>query len=165
MDAVGAFEVLTRHGVEFLVIGGMAGRLLGSPTHTDDIDICYSRDDENLERLANALRELGAKLRGPGVPDELPFVLDASSLRLGDTFTLSTRVGPVDILATPSGTRGFGDLERDAVVMPLGDFSVRVVSIDDLIRMKLATGRDKDVIEAHVLGALRNEIEEREQRS
>ncbi len=160
MDALGALETLTRHGVRFLVIGGVAGRLQGSPTVTDDIDICYARDEENLERLAAALRELGARLRGPHLPDDLPFVLDGTTLALGDTFTFSTTAGPLDILATPSGTRGFDDLNRDADEMPLGDFAVRVASIDALIRMKKAAGRKKDLIEVEVLGALRHEIDE-----
>jgi hypothetical protein len=139
----------------------MAGRLQGSPTVTDDIDICYARDEENLERLAAALNELGAELRGPNLPANLPFILDAKTLALGDSFTLSTRAGPLDVLATPSGTRGFPELEADAVKMPLGEISVLVASVDALIRMKRAAGRRKDLIEVEVLGAVRRELEER----
>src|SRR4051812_22370218 len=54
---------------------------------------------------------------------------------------------------------GFRDLERDADEMPLGPFSVRVASIDDLICMKKAAGRKKDLIEVEVLGAVRREAE------
>ena len=128
---------------------------------TDDIDICYARDEENLRQLASALEELGARLRGPNLPADLPFLLDAKTLALGDSFTFSTRAGPLDILATPSGTRGFADLEADAVEMRLGDISVLVASLDALIRMKRAAGRKKDLIEVEVLGAVRRELEER----
>ena len=128
---------------------------------TDDIDICYARDEENLRQLASALEELGARLRGPNLPAHLPFLLDAKTLALGDSFTFSTRAGPLDILATPSGTRGFADLEADAVEMRLGDIRVLVASLDALIRMKRAAGRKKDLIEVEVLGAVRRELEER----
>ena len=160
MDTLTALETLTRAGVRFVVIGGVAGRLQGSPTVTDDIDICYARDEKNLARLASALHRLGARLRGRDLPADLPFILDAKTLALGDTFTFSTTAGPLDVLATPSGTSGFDDLERTAVEMSLGDFSVRVASIDDLIRMKRAAGRRKDLIEVEVLGAVRREVEE-----
>ena len=159
MDSFDAFEVLTRHGVRFVIIGGIAGRLLGSPTVTDDIDICYARDARNLEALAEALRELGAELRGPNIPDDLPFLLDAKTLEMGDHFTFRTRAGPLDCLGIPSGTTGFDDLARDAVEMDLDGLIVRVASIDDLIRMKRAAGREKDLIEVQVLGAVRREIE------
>ena len=145
-----------------MIIGGVAGRLLGSPSVTDDIDICYARDPANLEALAAALRELGAKLRGPNIPDDLPFLLDAKTLEMGDNFTFRTRAGPLDCLGTPSGTTGFDDLDRDAVEMDLDGLTVRVASIDDLIKMKRAAGRRKDLVEVEILGAVRREIEAEE---
>jgi hypothetical protein len=65
--------------------------------------------------------------------------------------------GPFDILGTPSGTGGFEDLARSATPMQLDGRTTLVASIDDLIRMKRAAGRDKDLIEVEVLGALREE--------
>jgi len=60
--------VLVRHQVRFVVIGGVAASLQGSTTITNDFDICYSRDPDNLERLAAALAEVGATLRGARQP-------------------------------------------------------------------------------------------------
>ena len=57
-------ELLQRHGVEFMVIGGQAAVLHGSPLATLDVDLCYRRSRENMERLAAALEHLHPTLRG-----------------------------------------------------------------------------------------------------
>ncbi|MDQ3448681.1 MAG: nucleotidyl transferase AbiEii/AbiGii toxin family protein [Chloroflexota bacterium] len=151
------FETLRRHQVRYVLIGGWAARLLGSPTVTVDIDITYARDPQNLERLAQALRELGASLRGAA--QILPFRLDARTLALGANFTFTTDAGDLDILAEPAGAPDYEALERTAQPMELGDFQILVASVDDLIAMKRAAGRPKDRIELVVLGALREEME------
>lgn len=157
-DPLAVMRRLDERGVRFVVIGGLAGRLHGSPSITRDLDICYDRAQENLERLAIALRELGAALRG--VDDPVPFQLDARTLREGDHFTLATAAGPLDILGTPAGVSGYEELRRNAVLMDLGgDLEVAVAAIEDLIAMKQAAGRPKDRIEVEVLGALLEEIE------
>jgi hypothetical protein len=154
-DPLEVFETLERHGVRYVVIGGVGARLLGSSTVTRDTDICYERSPENLERLAEALRELGAELRG--VSEPVPFLLDARTLAAGDHFTFTSRAGDVDILGTPAGVEGFAELAREAVTLNLGDLTVSVASIDDLIRMKRAAGRPKDLVEVEVLAAVRDE--------
>jgi hypothetical protein len=111
-DPIGALRVLTDHEVSFVVIGGVAGAAHGSPSVTQDLDICHDRSPENLERLADALRELGARLRG--VADDAPFLLDTRTLEAGDHFTFVTQAGDLDCLGTPAGTRGYGDLEANA---------------------------------------------------
>lgn len=161
-DPVGQLGVLARHRVRFVLIGGFAGKLWGSPTVTTDIDICYARDTKNLDALAGALRELGALLRG--APADLPFRLDGRTLGAGDHFTFITRLGELDCLGTPQGSSGFAELDRNATGFDLEGLTVRVVSLDDLIRMKRAAGRPKDRIEVEVLGALREEIERRGER-
>ena len=155
-DPLLALRVLDAHGVRFVMIGGFAGRLHGSPTVTNDLDVCYARDPENLERLATALQELRASLRDA---PPTPFRLDAKTFAAGDQFTLATDAGNVDVLGMPAGVRRFEELERASVVMDLDGLTVRVASLDDLIRMKQAAGRPKDLIEAEVLGALREEID------
>jgi len=127
----------------------------GSPSITNDVDICYARDDDNLERLAAALRELRARLRG--APDDLPFMLDAATLKAGDHFTFETSAGALDILGTPAGVGGYEKIEVNAEQMHIRGMPLFVASLDDLIRMKLAAGRDKDMIEVEILQALRDE--------
>ena len=146
---------LTDGNVRFIVIGALAGRILGSPTVTRDLDICHARDRKNLEALAAVLTRLNARLRG--VAEDVPFRLDARTLAAGDSFTFVTERGDLDILGTPSGTQGFDDLVRDAERVQIDGREVLVASLDDLIRMKRAAGRPKDLIEIEVLGALREE--------
>ncbi len=161
-DPIAALAALTRGGVRFVVIGGLAGRFWGSPTVTSDVDICYEREPENLQRLAEVLVALGARLRG--VDDDVPFLLDAATIQEGLNFTFTTSFGPLDILGMPAGVRGYDDLERNAVACDLGDgVVVRMCDLDDLIRMKEAAGRPKDRIELEVLAAVREEQEQQQE--
>jgi hypothetical protein len=154
-----ALETLVNHRVRFVVIGGFGAQLRGSPSITGDTDVCYARDDGNLERMARALKELQASLRG--APKDVPFLLDAQTLERGDHFTFDTDAGALDILGHPSGVPGgYEELERAADPMEIAmGLTVLVASVDDLIRMKRAAGRPKDLIEVEVLGALRDEID------
>ncbi|MEO7836241.1 MAG: hypothetical protein ABIS21_01210 [Acidimicrobiales bacterium] len=160
-DPASAFRALNRHEVRYVVIGGLASEFLGAAIGTNDIDICYERTAENMDRLARALQELHATLRVAGVDEELPFILDGRTIAAGDSFTFRSDAGDLDILGTPSGTRGFRDLDADATSYDLGEgLIVRVVSLDDLIRMKEAASRPKDQAHLHVLSALKEMIEE-----
>jgi len=151
-------EVLARHRVEFVLIGGLAANARGSDVNTNDLDICYRRSPANYEALASALREIGATLRG--APAGLPFLLDAKTIRNGDSFTFDTQFGKFDCLGTPSGTSGYDDLIRNATTLTLGEGNdVPVCSIDDLIRMKRAAARPKDLYAVEHLTALKKLIE------
>jgi hypothetical protein len=153
-------RLLGRHRVRWVLIGGLAAITHGAPILARGVvDICHARDDENLERLAAALTEVHAELRGadPG----LPFRLDTRALRAGDQFTFTTDVGWLDILGTPAGTTGFDDLARTADEFDVFGHRVLVASVDDLIRMKRAAGRPKDLLAVEELGALRDELARR----
>jgi hypothetical protein len=145
--------VLLRHEVRFVVIGGIAASLQGSTTITNDFDICYARDQDNLERLAEALRELQATLRG--VREPVAFRLNARTLKAGLNFTFDTMYGPFDCIGEASGNFDYEQLRRNADEMDLVETKVLVASLDDLIRMKRAAGRNKDLIEVENLSALR----------
>jgi len=154
-DPVAALQILVANKVDFVVIGGIAARLWGSPTVTRDLDICYARTPANYERLAVALQQVHAKLRG--VSDEVPFRLDARTLAAGDSFTFRSDVGDLDCLGAPTGTGGYDDLRASAERVDVDGLKVWVTSLVDLIEMKRAAGRQKDRIEVEVLGALRDE--------
>lgn len=159
-DFLTPIERMTLQDVRFVVIGGVAAILHGSNVITGDLDVCYARDEQNLERMALVLKELGATLRG--APKDVPFILDAKTLRMGDSFTFDTELGPIDILGTPSGMLGgYDELERGAEEVELGGITVKVSPLDDLIRMKRAAGRTKDLLMVEELGALRDEIDAR----
>ena len=150
-------RALVDGGVEFVLIGGIGARLLGSPSITFDLDICYARDQTNLESLAAVLRSLRPRPRVVGA--EVPFRLDARTLAAGDSFTFETDAGPLDMLGTPAGTAGYEDLVRTAVTQQLQLGPILVADIDSLIRMKRAAGRPKDLVEVEILGALREELD------
>ena len=155
-DPIRALRTLQHHHVAFVIIGGLAARLWGSPTMTNDLDICCGRDRINLERLSIALIELRARLRG--VDDDVTFRLDAITLANGQNFTFMTEAGPLDIVGLPAGIKDFHELEVNAASFDLGEgVVVPVCDLDDLIRMKRAAGRPKDRIELEILGAVREE--------
>lgn len=161
-DPLLALRTLDRHAVSYVVIGGFAADLLGAPLNTNDLDICYERTASNMERLAAALKDLGASLRVAGVDEDLPFILEGKTLAAGDSFTFDTEAGALDVLGTPSGTNGYADLRARALAVPLGDFEVLVVDLADLMRMKRASGRIKDRMHLEVLSAMRDAIPDAE---
>jgi hypothetical protein len=153
---------LIDHGVQFIIIGGLAAQAHGSPSLTGDLDICYARDGGNLDRLASSLAELTAVRRGlPADTPRLP-PLDARTLRAGGLLTLSTVAGDVDLLADPDPGFDYERLKAFAVSTTVAGHPVLVASLSDLIDMKRAAGRPKDRIELEILGALRDELDRRD---
>lgn len=149
-------ETLTRHGVRFVVIGGIAALAQGSPLPTEDVDITPERSDENVERLAAALAELDVRLR-TSEGHEVPLPADARLLAQAEIWTLVTRFGDLDIVLVPPGTAGYDDLRRDSFEVELDDgVRVSVASLADVIRSKEASNRPKDRAQ---LPALRQTLE------
>ncbi len=155
-DPAALLEVLERHEVDFVLIGGLAAAAHGSARNTYDLDIAYAREADNLRRLAAALRELGATLRGarPG----LRFTADAETLERGLNFTFSTRFGPLDVLGEPAGAPSYRELRRQADVFELRGSPLRVASLDHLIAMKEAAGRSHDKATAVELRAVSDRL-------
>jgi hypothetical protein len=137
-------EMLTRHGVEFVAIGGFAASLQGSPFPTDDVDITPKATSDNLAKLSAALKELGARVRTQDAPEGLPFDHDADSLAAARVWNLVTPFGWVDISFEPSGTAGFDDLVRDAIDYDIDGTAIQVASLADIVRSKQAANRPKD---------------------
>lgn len=121
--------------------------LHGVNNFTVDFDISFDRDPANCAALASALN---ARLRG--VPEDLPFILDARTFRSVANLTLETDLGDFDLLAEPSGVESFLGLWERAVVMTADDLTFRVASLDDLMAMKRAANRPKD--QAHLMELL-----------
>lgn len=144
-------------GVDFVVVGAVAMIGHGSARNTRDLDICYATDAANLEALGSAMVELGAKLRG--VPDEIPFVPDARTLRRTSILTLETPYGWIDLLVSPPGAPDYAELRKRAERVIVDDMAILIASLDDLEAMKRAAGRRKDEIdleEIEVIRRLRN---------
>lgn len=134
--------VLQEAGVEFIVIGGQAETIHGSARVTFDVDICYRRTRENLQRLATALQSLEPTLRN--APPDLPFQIDAVSLALGENFTFGTKLGDLDLLGYLEPIGGYEQLIDRAERVGAGRFELNVIALDDLIKIKQHLGRPKD---------------------
>jgi hypothetical protein len=146
-DPVALLRVLVDHGVDFVVIGGVAARLQGAPILTQDVDVTPANDDANLDRLARALRAIHARLRSPIDPDGVDFPVEARFLAAARSWTLVTDVGDVDLVFEPAGANGYGDVIADADRLTVAEdppLAVHVASLRTVVRLKEAAGRDKD---------------------
>jgi hypothetical protein len=146
------FRLLVEGDVQFVVIGGIAAVLHGSSRDTGDLDVTFGIAPENLEALGKVLQALHARLRGVG--DDVPFVPDARTLRNVEVLTLATDAGDLDVLARPSGAEAFEDLARRAERYEVGGVEVLVAALPDLIAMKRAAGRLKDLADVAELEAI-----------
>ena len=143
-------EVLAKHEVEFVLIGGVAQSLHGGPFPTVDVDVVPNLQTGNLDRLADALAELEARLRDAKEPEGIPIRLDGKTLKkaLPDFrfLRLMTKYGYLDLLYEPAGTEGFSDLNSSAVKKTVAPaVEVSVASLADVIRSKQAVGRARDL--------------------
>jgi predicted nucleotidyltransferase len=144
--------VLVSHGVDFVVVGGLAVVFHGSTRITQDLDVCYSAEPANLEVLGRALLELDAKLFG--IDEDVPFTPDAKALGRTEILTLATKHGKLDLLRSPSGAPPYPKLREGAELVQAGDFAIRVASPEDLIAMKQSAGRAKDLADIEELEAI-----------
>jgi len=159
-DFAELLRVLSRAGVDFIIVGGFAGTLHGSTVPTRDLDIVYSREPDNLERLVAALAPHGPYLRG--APPGLPFRWDAGTVRSGLNFTLSTDLGAIDLLGEIAGGGNFDALRPHAEKVTLFGVACLCLGLKKLIEVKRAAGRARDLQAVADLQAL---LEERERQS
>jgi predicted nucleotidyltransferase len=150
--------VLVAHQVRFIVIGGGAATVHGSARLTQDVDVVYARDPENLARIVAALKAYQPYPRG--APAGLPFQWDERTLHAGLNFTLTTSLGALDLLGEVTGGGSYDHLlpfstERDVVGV-----KCHFVNLEKLIELKRAAGRPKDF---EVIAELEALLEERRQ--
>lgn len=152
-------RILARHDVAYVLIGGLAAVLHGSPTFTNDADVCPSRSAENLHQLARALREMGARIRTASEPEGLQVACDAEMLARVKMLNMQTDFGWMDVSFEPGGFElGYEQLRRHAVIYPVEDFEVPVAALRDIIASKEAANRLKDQAALPHLYALEDEI-------
>jgi hypothetical protein len=144
--------VLEHHGVEYLLVGGVAAIGYGAERPTDDADCVVRRERANLDRLAGALGELHARLRVGGMSDEearrLPVQIDATTLDLAGMSTWMTDAGPFDVLAgleAPDGRLvAYEELAKRATLLQGDGFTIRAAALEDIIAAKERANRSKD---------------------
>ncbi len=151
----GLIEALCASEVRFVIVGGVAATLHGSARLTQDVDVVYARDSENLGRIARALGPLQAYLRG--APPGLPFHLDEKTLAAGLNFTLTTSAGDLDLLGEISGAGGYESLAAHCIEVELYGYRCLCLDLPTLIQVKAASGRPKDLDAIAELKALLEE--------
>lgn len=135
-------RVLSDNQIDYIVVGGVAAVVYGANRATFDIDIVYSRQSENIKRLARALAPLQPYLRN--TPPGLPFKWDERTLLAGLNFTLETTLGYIDVLGEVTGGGSYVDLLPYSVEMDMYGVKTRCVTLERLIFLKRAAGRPKD---------------------
>ncbi len=145
--------------VEFVLIGGLAGTVHGATRATYDVDVVYRRTPESIQRLVNALANHAPYLRValPG----LPFRLDIDTIRCGLNFTLTTDLGPIDLLGEVAGGGTYEELLPYTESVEFIESSIRCVTLPMLIQLKRAAGRPKDlevIAELEALLEARNKL-------
>jgi predicted nucleotidyltransferase len=153
LDVPQLLRRLTQAGVDFVVVGGIAVILHGYPRLTRDLDIAFAPDPGNLRALGEVLVSLEAKLRG--ADEEVPFVPDERTLQGVELLTLTTSAGWLDIHKTLDGAPSYATLRRRADRVKLGDFSVLLASVDDMLAMKRAAGRPQDQVDIEALETIK----------
>ncbi len=161
LDPFCLFEVLDRHEVAYVLVGGMAATLHGSTVLTNDADIVPDPDPANLDRLATALVDLEAKIRSERSPDGIAFEPHPELLAAVAMLNLTTRCGDLDLASIPVGTGGYADLVESAVVFEIDGLVVRAAALADIIRSKRTANRPKDRAVLPVLLALEDELRKR----
>ncbi len=156
-DVVRLLEALA--AVRYIVVGGVAATLHGSPRLTMDLDIVPDAEATNISRLAAALVSIEAMVREPGgrrlIVDGQMLAATAHASR-GGQLRLRTHHGPLDILWRLHDGRGYAELAPDSVVMSDAERTMRVVTLDALIAIKCAAGRARDRLDVDILSRIRD---------
>lgn len=128
--------------VKFIIVGGAAATVHGASRLTDDLDVVYARDRENVDRIIEGLAPLTPYLRG--APEGLPFKWEAQTLLHGLNFTLTTSLGPLDLLGEIILGGDYEQLLPHAVKLNLFGNECLCLGLARLIEVKRAAGRPKD---------------------
>ncbi len=143
---------LDRHEVDYLVVGGVGANAYGAQRTTEDMDCLVRRERANLDRLALAMKDVGARLRAAGLSDEdakaLPLPLDGRMLEGWELSTWTTDAGWFDVLTNIPARDGhrltYEDLEQRSHVVQGDGFSIKAADLADIIASKEWADRPKD---------------------
>jgi hypothetical protein len=133
-------ELLNRHKVDFIVVGGVAAILEGAPITTLDLDIVYDRSPENLSRLLDMLQAVDARYRDPAGRHFVPDLEKLATIRVN---LFATRLGPFDALVL-IGDDAYGELLESTRTLTVDGLEVRVLTLARIIEAKELANRDKD---------------------
>ncbi|MBC2694373.1 MAG: nucleotidyltransferase family protein [Desulfobacteraceae bacterium] len=139
---------LNEAGVEFVLVGGVAAVAQGTPVTTFDLDIVHRQTDENIEKLMKFLKSIGAYQRRP---DDKVIKPDERDLKGKGHVLLTTRFGPLDVLAVIENGRGFEELLTDTVEIEFQGFKVYVLRLETMVVLKRESKNPKDRYRLQIL--------------
>jgi len=134
-------SALSRHKVDFVVVGGVAAILEGAPISTFDLDVVFHRTPENNARLVAALRELNASYKDPAGRHIVP---DSSKLDSFNIHLLKTDLGPLDVLSRVGDDLFYEQLLDRSIDYEVEGLRLKVLNLETVIECKEIAGRDKD---------------------
>jgi len=140
-DMKDLLRALNAHAVKYLVIGGYAYGVHLEPRATKDLDLFIRTDEENSKAIFAALAEFGARLGG----------LSPEDFRDGTCFQMGQPPERVDILQRIDGISFDEAWEHRIEGQIDSEVTTCVISKEDLIRNKLASGRDQDLLDVKML--------------
>jgi hypothetical protein len=154
-DFLQLLRALSKHGVDFILVGGVAAVVQGAPIMTFDLDVLYSTDADNVVRLLSAVEGLEGYYR---LQPQRRLKPQLSHLASGGHNLLTTRFGPLDLLGSIGNSRGYQHLLPHTVSIDTGEgTTVRVLDLETLIGVKEETAGEKD---RAMLPILRRALEE-----
>lgn len=136
-------SAFNQHGVKYLVVGGYAFGVHAEPRATKDLDLLIRSDELNSAAVYGALTQYGAPLDGLSPRDFMD----------GSTFQIGQPPARVDLLQRIDGLAFDEAWQHRIEGLIDGEVKVNVISRDDLIRNKLASGREQDLLDAKKLRA------------
>jgi len=142
-DFEAIIQLLSKQGIRYIIVGGMAATVHGSARLTLDLDIVYDRSEDNLTKIVAALADIHPYLRG--VPPGLPFDWSLETLKMGLNFTLTTDYGPLDLLGEIVGGGTYENLRETSLEIELFGEKCYCIGLEQLIDAKRAAGRPKDL--------------------
>lgn len=157
-DYAALIRLLVDHQIDFIIVGGAAATAHGSARLTVDLDIVYSRESFNIERIVRALEPIQPYLRG--APPGLPFEWSVKTVKKGLNFTLITTLGALDLLGEIIGGGGYDELRSQTIKIEVAGVECRCLSLERLIEVKRAAGRPKDL---EAIAELEQILEEQQQ--
>ena len=136
---------LLEAGVDFMLVGGYAVALHGWPRTTFDIDFWVLANPENAKSVMRAIRAFGAPLMN---------LTEEDFHKPGMVFQIGAPPQRIDIISAIDGLN-YTEAVGRAVKMIVDGLEMKVISLDDLIVNKRASGRPKDIADALVLEKLK----------
>jgi hypothetical protein len=155
LDFQTIFRELNSLGIDYLVVGGLAVNFHGVPRMTYDIDLMVHLEPENILKLVTKLTQWGYKPKIPVDPRDLADEMKRNSwifekgMKALNFYSETLPIGEIDIIIdTPIP---YEELRNRAIRIELQDERIPVVSIHDLIELKLRAGRKQDLADVEHL--------------